>query len=104
MITEARLNSNDAESTARFWSAIFNVPAQDLRDGSWRITPATGPAVVVTTTRVVETISRYVDFTVAVDSGASDRLRALGFEVAEDGSQAVDVNGCDNTVFLVQAP
>ena len=102
MITEIRLNSNSAESTARFWSAIFNVPAQDLGDGRWRITPPNGPAVVVNTARVWETISRYVDLTVAVDSGAADRLRALGFEVAEDGSQAVDVNGTDATVFLIQ--
>ncbi|QQG95913.1 hypothetical protein HBE99_02725 [Mycobacteroides chelonae] len=102
MITEIRLNSNSAESTARFWSAILDVPAQELGDSRWRITPAAGPVVVVSTTRVVETISRYVDLTVAVDSGAADRLRALGFEVAEDGSQAVDVNGCDNTVVLVQ--
>lgn len=102
MITEIRLNSNSAESTARFWSAIFNVPAQDLGDGRWRIAPPNGPAVVVTTTRVVETISRYVDLTVAVDSGAADRLRESRFEVSKDGSQAVDVNGCDNTVFLVQ--
>lgn len=80
------------------------MPAEELGDGRWRITPATGPAVVVSTARVWETISRYVDLTVAVDSGAPDRLRENGFEVAVDGSQAVDVNGCDNTVFLVQAP
>lgn len=104
MIAEIRLNSNSAESSARFWTALLNVPAQDLGDGRWRITPVTGPAVVVSTARVVETISRYVEVTVAVDSRAADRLRALGFEVAEDGSQAVDVNGCDNTVFLVQTP
>lgn len=104
MITEIRLQSNKAESTARFWSAIFDVPAQDLGDGSWRITPATGPAVVVSTARVWETISRYVDLTVSVDPGAADRLRENGFDVSVDGSQAVDVNGCDNTVFLVQAP
>lgn len=104
MITKIKLQSNNSESTARFWSAIFNVPAEELGDGSWRITPATGPAVVVSTARVWETISRYVDLTVAVDSGAPDRLRENGFEVAVDGSQAVDVNGCDNTVFLVQAP
>ncbi|WP_234793040.1 hypothetical protein [Mycolicibacterium fortuitum] len=106
MIAEVRLVSNDGASTARFWSAIFNVPAEHLgadRWGlhSWRITPATGPAVVVSTARVVETISRYVEVTVAVDAGAADRLRELGFEVAHDGSQAVDVNGCDSTVFLV---
>lgn len=100
MITEIRLNSNDGESTARFWSALFNVPAEELGDGRWRITPVTGPAVVVSTSRVWETISRYVDLTVAVDSGAPDRLRQNGFEVAWDGSQAVDVNGTDGTVFL----
>ncbi|WP_301121531.1 hypothetical protein [Mycolicibacterium fortuitum] len=102
MITEIRLNSNDGESTTRFWSAILNVPAEELGDGRWRITPATGPAIVVSTSRVWETISRYVDFTVVADSGAPDRLRENGFEVARDGSQAVDVNGCDNTAFLVQ--
>ncbi|WP_170092343.1 hypothetical protein [Mycobacteroides abscessus] len=102
MITEVRLDSNDAESTARFWSAIFNVPAEELGDGRWRITPVTGPAVVVSTARVWETISRYVDLTVAVDAGAADRLRENGFEVARDGSQAVDVNGTDATVVLLQ--
>lgn len=102
MITQICLNSNSAEITAAFWSAIFGVPAEELGDSRWRITPAAGPVVVVSTTRVVETISRYVDLTVAVDPRAADRLRALGFEVAEDGSQAVDVNGCDNTVVLVQ--
>lgn len=101
MIAEIRLQSNNGASTARFWSAIFDVPAEDLGDGRWRITPAAGPAVVVSTARVVEAISRYVDLTVAVDAGAPDRLRASGFEVAHDGSQAVDVNGCDSTVFLV---
>lgn len=104
MITEIRLQSNNADSTARFWSAIFGVQAQKLGDGSWRITPAAGPAVVVSTARVWETISRYVDVTVAVDAGAADRLRESGFDVSVDGSQAVDVNGCDNTVFLVQTP
>lgn len=102
MITEIRLNSNSAESTASFWSAIFNVPAEELGDGRWRITPAAGPTVVVDTARVWETISRYVDLTVAVDAGAADRLRESGFEVAHDGSQAVDTNGTDATVFLVQ--
>ncbi|QZT56209.1 hypothetical protein [Mycolicibacterium austroafricanum] len=104
MITEICLNSNSAEITAAFWSAIFNVPAEELGDGRWRITPPNGPAVVVNTARVWETISRYVDLTVAVDSGAEDRLRENGFEVSKDGSQAVDVNGCDNTVVLIAAP
>ncbi|RIR77083.1 hypothetical protein D2E65_16020 [Mycobacteroides abscessus] len=102
MITKIKLQSNNSESTARFWSAIFGVRAVQLSAGRWRITPAAGPVVMVATTQVVETISRYVDVTVAVDSGAPDRLRALGFEVSVDGSKAVDVNGCDNTVFLVQ--
>jgi hypothetical protein len=106
VIAEIRLVSNDGASTVRFWSAIFNVPAEDLgpdRWGlhSWRISPAAGPDVVVSTTRVVETISRYTDLTVAVDASAPDRLRAAGFEVADDGTQAVDVNGTDATVFLV---
>lgn len=104
MITEVRLNSNSAESTAAFWSAIFGVPAEDLGDSRWRITPAAGPVVVVSTARVVETISRYVEVTVAVDAGAADRLREKGFEVSVDGSQAVDTNGTDATVFLGQAP
>lgn len=102
MITEIRLQSNNGESTARFWSAIFNVPAEELGDGCWRIAPVTGPVVVVSTTRVWETISRYVEVAVAVDAGAADRLRELGFEVADDGSQAVDTNGTDATVSLVQ--
>jgi hypothetical protein len=81
VITEIRLNSNNGESTARFWSAIFDVPAEELGDGRWRITPPNGPAVVVSTARVWETISRYVDLTISVDSGAVDRLRENGFEV-----------------------
>jgi hypothetical protein len=108
VIIEVRLNSNNGASTSRFWSVILNAPAEKLGDGRWRIKPATGPAVVVSTTRVVETISRYVDLAVAVavavavDAGAADRLRENGLEMSVDGSQAVDVNGCDNTVFLVQ--
>lgn len=104
MITEIKLQSNNGESTARFWSAIFNVPAADLGDGRWRITPAAGPVVVVDTARVWETISRYVEVTVDVDAGTPDRLREKGFEVSVDGSQAVDTNGTDATVFLMQAP
>ncbi|MCV7194150.1 hypothetical protein [Mycolicibacterium brumae] len=77
MITAVKLQSNNAESTARFWSAVLDV-------------------------QVWQMISRYVDLTGEVDVGAADRLRENGFEAAVDGSQAVDVNGCDNTVFLVQ--
>ncbi|ABK66809.1 hypothetical protein [Mycobacterium avium] len=106
MIAEIRLQSNNGESTAAFWSAIFNVPAEHLgadRWGldSWRISPAVGPDVVVSTTTVVEAITR-CDMTVAVDVGAADRLRENLFEVSVDGRQAVDVNGTDGTVFLVQ--
>ncbi len=101
MITEIRLNSNDAASTARFWAAIFNVSTENLGGGRYRITPAGGPAVVVATTAVWQTISRYADMTVVVDHGAADRLRENGFEVSVDGIQAVDVNGCDNTVQLI---
>lgn len=100
MITEIRLVSNNAESTAGFWSAILHVPATDLGGGQWRVAPLAGPTVTITTARVVETISRYSDMTVTCDHGAPDRLRELGFEVSHDGSQAVDVNGCDNTVHL----
>lgn len=105
MIAEIRLVSNDGGSTARFWSAILNVAAEDLgpdRWGqhSWRISPAVGPDVLVSTTLVWQAITR-CDLVVECDAGSPDRLRALGFEVALDGSQAVDVNGCDNTVFLV---
>lgn len=101
MITELLLVSNNGESTAAFWSAIFNVPAEDLGDGRWRVEPVAGPAVTVSTARVAETISRYADLTVVTDHGAADRLRQLGYEVALDGSQAVDVNGTDSTVHLV---
>lgn len=108
MIAEVRLVSNDGAATAAFWAAIFNVPAEDLGPdrwgcGQWRISPTVGPDVVVATTTVAEAITS-VDMTVQCDAAAADRLRALGFEVALDGSQAVDVNGCDNTVFLVLAP
>ncbi|MFV1360682.1 hypothetical protein ABFV47_27045 [Mycolicibacterium fortuitum] len=102
MITEVKLQSNDGASTARFWSAIFGVPAEELGDSRWRIAPPNGPAVVVSTARVWEAISRYADLTVEIDAGAADRLRENLFEVAEDGSQAVDVNGTDATVFLMQ--
>lgn len=108
MITEICLVSNDGASTARFWSAIFNVPAANLgpdRWGTnwWCVSPEIGPDVVVSTTPVWQAIAG-VDMTVQCDAGAADRLRALGFEVAHDGSQAVDVNGTDGTVFLVVAP
>lgn len=99
MITEIRLVSNNGASTAAFWSAIFNTPAENLGDGRWRIGPAAGPTVTVTTAQAVEAITS-VDLTVTVDHGAPDRLRALGFEVALDGSAAVDVNGTDATVYL----
>lgn len=99
MITEIRLCSNSAASTAAFWSAIFNTPAENLGDGRWRVTPSGGPFITVTTARAIEAITS-VDLTVTVDNGAADRLRHAGFDVAHDGSQAVDVNGCDNTVHL----
>ncbi|SHX68567.1 Uncharacterised protein [Mycobacteroides abscessus subsp. abscessus] len=100
MITEIRLVSNDGASTAKFWGAVFNVPPVDLGGGRWRVTPVAGPAVSISTARVVEAITR-VDLTVVSDPAAADRLRALDFEVAHDGSQAVDVNGTDSTVHLV---
>lgn len=99
MITELRLVSNSGESTARFWSAVFNRPAENLGDGRWRAEPVAGPIVSISTARVVEAITR-VDLTVTCDRGAADRLRALDFEVALDGSAAVDVNGTDATVYL----
>lgn len=101
MITELLLVSNNGESTAAFWGAVFNTPPTDLGGGRWRVTPVAGPAVTVSTARVAETISRYADMTVETDPAAPDRLRALGFEVALDGSAAVDVNGTDATVYLV---
>ncbi|MBE5513713.1 hypothetical protein [Mycobacteroides abscessus] len=100
MITELRLVSNSGESTARFWSAVFNTPATDEGGGRWRIEPIAGPSVSISTARVVEAITR-VDLTVTCDHAAADRLRALDFEVALDGSAAVDVNGTDATVYLV---
>ncbi|WP_217161014.1 hypothetical protein [[Mycobacterium] fortunisiensis] len=99
MITEIRLVSNDGASTAAFWSAIFNTPVENLGDGRWRVTPVAGPTVTVSTARVVEAITA-VDLTVVCDPAAADRLRALGYEVAHDGTSAVDVNGTDATVFL----
>lgn len=101
MITAIHLNSGDSASTARFWGALFNVEPVYLGGGRWRIEPIAGPAVVVSPTTVAEAISEYADMTVVPFPGAADRLRALGFEVADDGSQAVDLNGCDNTVRLV---
>lgn len=100
MIAEIRLVSNNSTSTARFWGATFNVDPEYLGEGWWRIEPTIGPDIVVSTARSVEAITS-VDMTVGCDDGAPDRLRAAGFEVALDGSQAVDVNGCDNTVHLV---
>ncbi|MBE5469503.1 hypothetical protein [Mycobacteroides abscessus] len=101
MITELRLVSNHGESTAAFWGAVFNTPPTDLGGGRWRVTPVAGPTVTITTARVAEAITS-VDMTVVTDHGAADRLCEAGFEVAHDGSAAVDVNGCDNTVFLVE--
>jgi len=99
VITEIRLVSNDGSSTAAFWSAILNTPAEDLGGGRWRIEPAAGPSVSISTARVVEAITRG-DMTVVCDHAAADRLRALDFEVALDGFAAVDVNGTDATVYL----
>lgn len=103
MITEIRLVSNNGLTTASFWAAVLNAPAENLGSGRWRISPEAGPAVRVATTPVWQAITR-VDITVQCDAGAADRLRELGFEVAHDGRQAVDVNGTDATVHLVVAP
>ncbi|WP_071288518.1 hypothetical protein [Mycolicibacterium llatzerense] len=100
MIAEIRLVSNDGASTAAFWGAIFHVEPEDLGEGWWRIEPAVGPDVVVSTAAAVEAITS-CDMIVGTDAGAPDRLRQLGFEVAHDGSQAVDVNGTNGNVFLV---
>lgn len=41
MIIEIRLQSNNGASTARFWSAVFDLPAEELGGGAWRcFTPA----------------------------------------------------------------
>ncbi|WP_276822444.1 hypothetical protein [Mycolicibacterium mageritense] len=110
MIAEIRLVSNDGARTAAFWGAIAGVEPEDLgtdRSGTdwWRISPAAGPDVVVSTARSVEAITS-VDMIAACDEGAPDRLRALGFEVSQPGEplQAVDVNGTDATVHLVVSP
>lgn len=101
MIVELLLNSADGRSSAAFWGAVFNVDPVDLGGGRWRIEPVAGPAVVVSTTTVRQAISRYADVTVVPVPGAAGRLRMLGYEVAADGSQAVDLNGTDATVHLV---
>ncbi|MFV8172482.1 MULTISPECIES: hypothetical protein [Mycolicibacterium] len=102
MIAEIRLVSNNSTSTARFWGAIFNVDPEYLGEGWWRIEPAVGPDIVVSTAATAQAITS-VDMIVACDADAPDRLRTRGFEVSLPGEppQAVDVNGCDNTVHLV---
>lgn len=103
MITEIRLVSNNGLTTAQFWAAILDAPAERLRDGQWRVSPETGPAARVGTTPVWQAITR-CDMMVTVDVGAPDRLRELGFEVAHDGRQAVDVNGTDATMHMAVQP
>ncbi len=101
MITEIRLVSNSAESTAKFWSAIFNVPAEDLGDGRWRVTSPAGFSVRIEQASVVEAITR-VDVEVVCDAGAPGRLRAAGFPVSDPGFplSAEDLNGTDGAVLL----
>lgn len=101
MITELRLVSSDGASTAAFWSAIFNTPAENLGDGRWRVTSLSGLSVRIEQTRVVEAITR-IDLEVACDAGAPDRLRAAGFPVSSPGFplSAEDLNGTDGLALL----
>jgi hypothetical protein len=101
VITELRLVSNNGASTARFWSAIFNVRAEQIGPDRWRVTSLGGFGVRIEQARVVEAITR-VDVEVACDPGAPDRLRAAGFPVSSPGFplNAEDLNGTDGTVFL----
>ncbi|MDO3110435.1 hypothetical protein [Mycobacteroides abscessus] len=107
MIAEIRLVSNNGARTAAFWGAIAGVEPEDLGVdrwgiGWWRIEPAAGPDIVVSTAATAQAITS-VDMIAACDADAPDRLRTLGFEVSLPGEppQAVDVNGTGATVHLV---
>ncbi|GAA4394332.1 hypothetical protein GCM10023147_26240 [Tsukamurella soli] len=110
-ITEITLLTNDVARTVAFWAAVFGVEPEDLGVDQWgrerwRITPANGPAVLVAPAPAYHFITR-VDMHVTVDTGAADRLRAIGAEVSLPGwpLSAVDANGTDSDVHMtVQDP
>ncbi|MCF8590031.1 hypothetical protein [Gordonia liuliyuniae] len=102
-VTEMRLVTNSLAISERFWRAIY--PASVVaRDGdTLQITPPVGPAL-----RFEEAVAAHlittVDTAAVVDAGAAERLRAAGFEVADDGRFAVDVNATDATIRLEVQP
>ncbi|WP_017205601.1 hypothetical protein [Mycobacteroides abscessus] len=108
MITEIRLLTNSLEISEKFWAATYPDATVERGTDRWgrawiRIAPEAGPAV-----RIAEAVEwrqiTTVDMEVRVDAGAADRLREAGFEVAHDGSQAVDVNATDATIQLEGRP
>lgn len=108
MIAEIRLLTNSIEISERFWRAIY--PTADAERGAdrWgrqsvRITPQTGPDLLIGEAAAWNLITT-VDMVVQTDAVAAQRLRDAGFEVAHDGTQAVDVNAADATVVLVAQP
>ncbi|MBS4102838.1 hypothetical protein [Tsukamurella paurometabola] len=102
-MTQLRLVTNSLAISERFWRTIYPASVVARDGGTLQITPPTGPALLL-----VEAVSAYlittVDMELTVDTGAADRLRAAGFDVAEDGSQAVDTNATDATIFLEVRP
>lgn len=104
MINELRLLTNSVEISERFWTALYPDAVVERGTDRWdkpwlRIAPETGPAVRIAEAVEWHLITR-VDLVVQVDAGAAARLREAGFEVAHDGSQAVDVNATDSTIKL----
>lgn len=102
-ITELRLVTNDLVISERFWRAIHPDAVVEWVGGELRVTPPVGPALLF-----IEAVSAHlitaVDMVVHTDANAADRLREAGFEVAEDGRFAVDVNATDSTITFKVRP
>ncbi|WP_102100774.1 hypothetical protein [Tsukamurella tyrosinosolvens] len=102
-ITELRLVTNSLDVSERFWRAIYADAAVQRVGGELRVTPATGPALLLVEALAAHLITT-VDMEIVVDDDAADRLRANGFDVSRDGRYVVDVNGTDATVRMEVLP
>lgn len=98
-ITELRLVTNSLDTSEQFWRAIYPAAVVERVGGELRIAPPVGPALLLVEAIVAHLITT-VEMVVQTDADAADRLREAGFEVAEDGTQAVDVNATDATIHL----
>ncbi|KXP12705.1 hypothetical protein AXK57_00135 [Tsukamurella pulmonis] len=102
-ITELRLVTNSLDVSERFWRAIYLDAAVQRVGGELRITPPTGPALLLVEAVAAHLITT-VDMEIVVDDGAADRLRVAGFDVSRDGRYVVEVNATDSTVRMEVRP